>query len=373
MYSNNNPKQPDRLDEILALRPEGADLAAVKPDRLRERIKGALVGRFAGCMLGVPVENYSVLRMEAIAAETGTSFPPKTYWRGTDRADYLHYGVNPIRDYLEDHICCAGADDDVTYTILNLLLLEKYGKGYTVDDVGQLWLDILPIACTAEDEALGQLRAGTRAEHAAEFNGFVEWIGAAIRADAFGYASAGDPVAAAKLSYNDAFLTHRQNGIYGEMFCAAAIAAAFTAPTPLDAVRAGMKQIPVESDLYQSLEWAFEVQDRVTCWQRARMLIDERFGGYHCVHTVNNMVAIVFSLMLGGLDFEKCIGECIAIGLDNDCTGATVGSIIGASVGIEGIPAHWYDRFHDKVMTYIVGHRENSIEDIVDRFVKLNG
>jgi hypothetical protein len=79
MYSNNNPKQPDRLDEILALRPEGADLAAVKPDRLRERIKGALVGRFAGCMLGVPVENYAVLRMEAIAAETGTSFPPKTY------------------------------------------------------------------------------------------------------------------------------------------------------------------------------------------------------------------------------------------------------------------------------------------------------
>ena len=372
MYTNNNPKQPDLLSEILALRPEGADIAAKTPDNLRNRMKGAVIGRFAGCMLGVPVENYPVLTMQAIAAETGTTFPPVTYWKGTDRGDYLHYGVNPIQDYLEDSICCAGADDDVTYVILNLLLLEKYGKNYSIDNVGQLWLDFLPMACTAEDEALRQLKAGTKAEFAANFNGYVEWIGAAIRADAFGYACAGDPVTAAKISYNDAYLTHRQNGIYGEMFCAAAIAAAFTAETPLDAIREGMKQIPIESDLYQSLEWAFSVQDQVTCYQRARMLIDEKFGRYHPVHTVNNMIAIVFSLMLGGNDFEKCISECIAIGLDNDCTGATVGSIAGACLGIEAIPEHWYNRFNDKVMSYIIDNRENSIEDVIDRFVNLN-
>ena len=84
------------------------------------------------------------------------------------------------------------------------------------------------------------------------------------------------------------------------------------------------------------------------------------------------MVAIVFSLMLGGDDFDKCISECIAIGLDNDCTGATVGSIIGAFLGIEGIPSHWYDRFNDKIMTYIIGHGEFSLEDAVKRFVSLN-
>lgn len=373
MYYNNNPKQPDALDEILALRPEGADVAPKAVENLRGRMKGALIGRFAGCMLGVPVENYSILRMQAIAAETGTTFPPKTYWKGTDREHYLHYGVNPIEDYLEDNICCAGADDDVTYVILNLLLLEKYGKNYTLDDVAQLWLDYLKTACTAEAEALCQLAAGTKPEKAACFNEYVEWIGAAIRADAFGYACAGDPVNAAKISYNDAFLTHRMNGIYGEMFCAAAIAAAFTAETPLDAIREGMKQIPRESELYEALEWAFSVQDQVTCYQRARLLIDQKLGSLHRVHTNNNMVAIVFALMLGGNDFEKCISECIAIGLDNDCTGATVGSIAGACLGIDAIPEHWYDRFNDKVMSYIVDHREQSIEGMVDRFVKLNG
>ena len=98
MYYNNNAKQPDHLEDILALRPEGADIAAKPVDNLRSRMKGALVGRFAGCMLGVPVENYSILRMQAIAAETETSFPPTTYWKGTDRQEYLHYGVNPISD-----------------------------------------------------------------------------------------------------------------------------------------------------------------------------------------------------------------------------------------------------------------------------------
>jgi len=227
--------------------------------------------------------------MQALAAETGTIFPPVTYWKGSDKPEnVLRYEVSPISDYLEDSICCVPGDDDITYVILNMLLLEKYGKNYTVEDVGNLWLELLPMACTAEHEALEQLKAGTSAVRAANFNPYVEWIGAAIRVDAFGYAEAGDPVAAAKLSYNDACLTHRQNGIYGEMFCAAAIAAAFTAETPLEAIREGMKQIPEESELYQALKWALEQEDKITCYQRARILIDERFPQMHRVHTINN-------------------------------------------------------------------------------------
>jgi ADP-ribosylglycohydrolase len=77
--------------------------------------------------------------------------------------------------------------------------------------------------------------------------------------------------------------------------------------------------------------------------------------------------------MLGGNDFQKCISECIAIGLDNDCTGATVGSIAGACFGFDAIPEYWYKNFNDKVCTYLIGHEEESISDVIDRFVKLNG
>jgi len=84
------------------------------------------------------------------------------------------------------------------------------------------------------------------------------------------------------------------------------------------------------------------------------------------------MCAVVFALMLGGKDFDKCIGNCVAIGLDNDCTSATVGSIVGACIGIEAIPEHWYNRFNDTVKTYIRGYGELSIEDVVARFINLN-
>lgn len=373
MYLNKDLNQPDKLADILALRPEGANSRAIKVENLQDKMKAAFIGRCAGCTLGVPVELYSVAKMQAVALETGTPFPPTTFWKGTDNPEKIHYQVNKRSDYIESNLNRVPVDDDITYVILNLLLLEKYGKNYTVNDVAELWLDILPYACTAEDEALQQLRAGTRAECAANFNGYVEWIGAAIRADAFGYAEAGNPEAAAKLSYNDAYLTHRKNGIYGEMFCAASIAAAFTAKTPLDAVREGMKQIPKESDLYAALEWAFSCEPQVTNYLRARALLDEKFKGMNPVHTINNMCAIVFALMLGGNDFTKCISECVAIGLDNDCTGATVGSIAGACLGFDAIPAYWYDKFNDTVCTYIKDHTSLSIADVIERFIKLVG
>ncbi len=369
-YRNLTAHQPDALEEILALRPEGADAPAQRPNNLRGRMLGALMGRCAGCVLGVPVEGYSVMRMQALALESATPFPPTAYWRATDQPDYVHYEKNLRTAYLEDQLCQVPVDDDITYTILNLLILEKYGKRYSVEDAGRMWVDILPAACTAEDEALRQLRSGTKAAFAANSNEFVEWIGAAIRADAFGYAAAGDPAGAARMCYNDAYLTHRQNGIYGEMFCAAAVAAAFTAKTPLDAVREGMRQIPRGSALYKALEWAMAQAPKN--YLRARMLIDGKFPDMHAVHTINNMCAIVFALKLGGLNFTKCVSECVAMGLDNDCTGATVGSIVGACIGIDNIPAYWYDRFNDTLCTYLRGYDALSIQNVADRFVALN-
>ena len=64
--------------------------------------------------------------------------------------------------------------------------------------------------------------------------------------------------------------------------------------------------------------------------------------------------------------------NCIAIGLDNDCTGATVGSIAGACLGFEAIPAYWYEKFNNKVATYLTGYEELALDDVIARFIKLN-
>ena len=128
MYINNDSFQPDTLKEILALRPEGTDTGAKPVENLESHMKGALIGRFVGCMLGIPVEMYSVANMQAIALESGMEFPPRNYWTGTDNPEKIHYRVNKRTDYLLQNIDKVAVDDDITYVILNMLLLEKYGK-----------------------------------------------------------------------------------------------------------------------------------------------------------------------------------------------------------------------------------------------------
>ena len=123
MYTNQDKLQPDMLDEILALRPEGANKTPIAVDNLESRMKGALIGRFAGCMLGIPVEMYSVANMQAIAIESGMQFPPVNYWTGTDNPEKIHYRVNKRTDYLLQNIDKVAVDDDITYVILNMLLL----------------------------------------------------------------------------------------------------------------------------------------------------------------------------------------------------------------------------------------------------------
>ena len=339
---------------------------------LQERMAGAVLGRFAGCTLGAPVEMWSISDMQALAEYAGMDFPPKDYWTVVGRPWALRYGVDILSKYTRDGMDGVPVDDDITYTILGLLIIERYGFDFTTEQVGEIWKELLPYACTAEDIALKNLNAGIPASEAGVIdNPYCQWIGADIRADGFGFAAAGNPELAASMGYRDAYLSHRRNGIYGEMFFAAAIAAAFTVDDPVEAIRIALKEIPGTCTLYKDIVWALEVGPGLKDYLEARQAVDERFPGMSNVHTNNNACLTVFGLMLGKGDFTETIANVIAMGLDNDCTGATAGSIIGAVVGKSGIAPHWTKRFNDTVRTYLNGMPAFSIEDVITRFVRL--
>ena len=368
---NETDDEPSCYDAIRKLCPGGNSPVKNIPD-LHERMTGAVLGRFAGCVLGAPVEMRSPDEMELIAKYAGVPFPPRDYWPVVAHPWRVHYGVDTACKYSRDGMDGVPVDDDITYTILGLLIIEKYGFDFTVEQVAEIWLDLLPYACTAEDVALKNLKKGIPAREAAIVdNKYLQWIGADIRADGFGYAAAGNPQKAAKMGYVDAYLTHRRNGIYGEMYFAAAIAAAFTVNDPIEALNIALREIPATCALYKDIEWALEVGPNIKDYRHARDVVDERFDGMSQVHTNNNACLTVFGLFLGEGDFTKTIGNVIAMGLDNDCTGATVGSIIGAVVGEKGIPQHWTKPFNDKVRTYLNGMPEFSIRDVIARFVRL--
>lgn len=364
-------REPDSIEAICALRPEGVRMLWQSFDREKyiDRLKGAFMGRMAGCTLGAIVEFWSVEAMKDWAEYIGDQFPPIDYWSAIKSPNNKRYGVSECSKYTKKEMDGVPVDDDVTYTLLGLLIAEDYGLEFTVEDVGAAWLKYLPYACTAEEVALKNLKDGIAPLKAGETNNpFCQWIGADIRSDPWGYLAPGLPSKAAELAYKDAYISHRRNGIYGEMYFSAVIAAGFETENTIDALEIGLTEIPKDCLLAEDIRWALEAGKAIKDYKEARKTVEERFGGMSGVHTNLNACLTIFGLMIGGDDFTKVIGETVAMGYDNDCTAATAGSIFGAVKGIKAIPKHWYENFNNKVLTYINDNPEFAIDDVIERF-----
>jgi len=371
-------REPNDLPAIRALRSAG-------PRRMSQRIawkdyadrlRGAWLGRAAGCTLGAPVEGWAPERMQALAEHLGVAFPPTDYWPAVDQPYQVRYGADARVNYTRKALRYIPVDDDLAYTLLGLLILEEAGADFTTADVARAWLKYLPMACTAEREALANLRAGVSWKRAGEKNNpFMEWIGADIRSDPWGYACPGWPEKAAEMAYRDAYLSHRYNGIYGEMYFSAVIAAAFATDDPVEALRVGLTEIPRTCRLHEDVAWALKVAPKITDHVKAYEMVQRRFGpvrgGMSSVHTNNNACLTVWGVVLGGRDLTRAIALTVAMGYDCDCTAATVGSIVGAVVGARNIPAHWYRPFRNRCRTYLTGREWFRIDDICRRFAKV--
>lgn len=365
--------EPSGLAAIRALRPRGPRRLWPRLDgkRYADRLAGAMLGRFAGCTLGAPVEFWEVGAMEAWAKEIGHSFPPAAYWPEIPNRHHRRYQVSRCDAYTAGGMDGVPVDDDIAYTLLGLLILEDHGPKFTVADVGAAWLKYLPYACTAEKVALDNLRAGVPAARAAvKDNPYCEWIGADIRADPWGYLAPAWPERAAEMAWRDAYVSHRRQGIYGEMFFAAAVSAAFAVDDPVEALRIGLTEIPAGCALAKQVRWALAVAPRIRNYRQARAAVEKRFAGMSGVHTINNACLSIWGLTIGRGDFTRTIAETVAMGLDNDCTAATAGSICGAVAGRRGIPAHWTSGFRNTVHSYLKNRKRFAIDDLERRFLQ---
>ncbi|MCY3020824.1 MAG: ADP-ribosylglycohydrolase family protein, partial [Planctomycetota bacterium] len=364
-------KEPNSLNAIQAQRPNGPRKLWAQMDAAAyaERLPGAFLGRMAGCTLGAPVEFWLVENMEKWAKEIGDPFPPRDYWSRITNPHHLRYSVSRCDAYTRSKLHGVPVDDDITYTLLGLLIVEDFGPNFTVENVGEAWLRHLPYACTAEDVALKNLKKGVPALKAgATDNPFCEWIGADIRADPWGYMAPGWPEKAAAMAYHDAYISHRRQGVYGEMFFAAAIAAGFAVSDPLEALRIGLTEIPKECALAKAVKWALSAAPKIRNYKQARAAMEKKFAGMHRVHTINNACLTIWGLTIGRKDFTRVIGETVAMGMDTDCTAATAGSICGATIGRKGIPKHWYRNFNNTVHSYLIGNTKFRIDDLLARY-----
>lgn len=365
--------EPDDLIEIKKLRPQGPRRLWNDFDKeiYKSKIAGALIGRFAGCTLGSPVEGWPVDRMRQWAERFNNEFPPVNYWSHVSAPNSERYIVSMGSDFLPEKMDGVPADDDVIYPLLGLMLLEKFGFDFQTEHVGQMWCDCLPWMWIDMERPLEKFKSGVSALRAADDSPLCQLICAYIRCDAYGYAVPGWPEKAAELAYRDAYMSHRRNGIYGSMFFAAAISAAFAVNDPIESVKIGLSEIPENCRLAENVRWALHEIETAKDYLEARKLIDDQFDGMHFVHTINNACTTIMGLCLGKNDFSQVIAQTVAMGMDNDCNAATAGSLFGAAYGIEKIPEYWYAKFNNKVHSYINGHEWFYIDDVINRYSQI--
>lgn len=364
--------EPDDPDAIAAalVDPDGGTPWTGGDDALRERLHGAWLARVVGCAMGKPIEGLDRSTIETYLRAAG-DWPQTGY---VPLVDPLPAGVTELHWSAPESVLGAfdagPRDDDTDYTVLGLHLLETYGDALSADDVAREWLDRLPFTqtYTAERATYRNLVQGDAPAVAAERrNPYREWIGALIRADAFGYAAPGDPAAAARLALADARLSHRANGLYGEQWAAALVAAAFTAPTLRAALETAASWVPPRTRLREAVDLVLALDARGVSYDEALAEVDALVGHYDWVHTINNAAGISLALLWGGGDLVVSVAHAIALGWDTDSSAATVGSVLGAMHGPGVVPARLATPIDDTLRSAIRDYDNSAISGLAER------
>lgn len=367
-------KEPDSLEEIRKLRPDGPRQLPYQFDReqYRSKLAGALYARVAGCLLGSIVENWSIEEMKSWAIQTGDAFPPVDYWSTAKSPLETRYLVSKCIEYTKSGMHGAPADDDIIYILASLMILEQYGTEFTTAQVGDFWDQYLPWIYLDMVYPLEKYKKeGLPALQAADDNPYGQLICPYIRIDGYAWICPGEPEKAAELAYRDAIMSHRRNGVYGAMLFAATEAAAFAVDDPVKAIEIGLTEIPADCTLAYFVREALADRDRIQSYEDARNWVDKRFEGMDRVHTINNACLTVFGVLLGKTDITRVISQTVAMGLDNDCNAATAGSISGAVAGIEKVSPHWIIPMQNRIHSYIKGYEYFFIDDVINRYVNI--
>jgi ADP-ribosylglycohydrolase len=381
--------EPSDLSGIRAARPDGPRKLRGRLGKrlLADRTLGGWLGRAAGCLLGKPCEGWSRERIEKTLRAFG-EWPLSDYWpsvsdlppgfrfweRGApEQPGVLEYH-RPDNPCLRGNIKRMARDDDMDYPIIGLHILERFGPQFTTANVGQAWLDCLPYhqVYTAERVAYRNLVNGLEPPATATHeNPYREWIGAQIRADIWGWACPGNPELAAELAFRDASLSHTKNGVYGEMFFAALIAAAFIESDLRKLIEIGLSEIPrncrLREAVLDTVEWCESDPDWQTTWDR----INAKYGHYHGVHTINNAAVVLMGLLHAKGDYERAIAIAVMGGWDTDCNGATSGAVMGTIMGAKALPAKWIAPLNDRISSIVIGYTDTKLSALAKRTGKV--
>ena len=246
-------------------------------------------------------------------------------------------------------------NDDLDLQLVWLCAVEERGiQNVTPQTLAEYWLNYVPPYWNEYGYAKTNLRLGIMPPYSGEFNN-EKWKhsnGAWIRTEIWACLFPGVPELAVRHAYNDACVDHGLGeGTYAAMFVAAMQSCAFYENNIRKIIETGLSFIPETSRVAKSVRLALKLYDDGTAFKEARKAVVKETEDMGWFQAPCNVSFVILGLLYGEGDYKKSMICAINCGDDTDCTGATIGALMGIMGGTEFIPQDWAEYIGDKIVS----------------------
>ncbi len=327
-----------------------------------EKVRACWLGKNIGGTLGIPFEGK----------------------RGTFEVDY----------YTHDISGGMLPNDDLDLQLVFLNAAERYGRSLTAENLADYWVYGIPCDWSEYGAGRANVSAGIAPPLSGIFhNEFARSCGCFIRSELWACLAPGHPEIAVEYAYKDAIVDHADEGVYGEVFCAAIQSAAFGERDTDKLLDIGLSYIPEDSALHGAVTLARECYRDRRGWKQSRKAIllayPDTFGlmrsepdpeiprGQLGFDAPANIGLMVMAWLYGEGDFSRSICIAAGCGEDADCTAGTLAATLGIAFGPEIFEKRWTEPIGTAIKTFTVDRTKEdvlipeNIADLTDRVAKL--
>jgi ADP-ribosylglycohydrolase len=304
-------------------------------------------------------------------------------------------GVMNLDFYAQDMHGEPLPNDDLDLQLVWLNVVEKYANRVNASVLGEYWLMYITPHWSEYGIGANNLQRGLVPPLSGHVdNAYHDSNGCFIRSEIWACLAPGNPEIAARYAYEDAIVDHSHEGVYAEVFLAALESAAFVESDKFRLIKIGLSYIPDASETAKGIKLVLELHQAGKTWQEARREVmihipsdygrpvnpapgDEDFPrGKVGQHAPNNIALTIIGWLYGEDDFGKSICIAVNCGEDTDCTGASLGSILGIIHGMAGIPPRWIEPIGHGIKTISINLGDEgitipkTIDELVERILR---
>ena len=221
-------------------------------------------------------------------------------------------------------------NDDLDLQVVWLQRIREAGLPITNTLLAQGWLDNIHMWPDEYGVCRRNLELGLMPPLTGSYdNGFTRGMGAAIRTELWACLAPGDPELAAYLAWQDASCDHTGEGLYAALFLAVVQSMAFVESDADALIEHGLAAIPADCEVSQAIRLAVEswreTGDRISALAR----LEAEHGNQNFTDVPMNLAIITLGWLAGEDDFGRSILAAVNCEYDTDCTGASLGAILG--------------------------------------------